>query len=147
MTRFMWCSTSSTVSSKSSRIFWMNVAELGDLLVVQAAGGLVEQEQPRLRDERACELDALLDPVRQRRRREQRAIAEPDDVEHLERLRLPHLPPAAVRADEHVLEHGHRPEELDVLERARDRPCARSCTRAALRIDEPSSSTSPESGL
>ena len=25
-----------------------------------------------------------------------------------------------MRADEHVVEHGHRPEELDVLERARD---------------------------
>ena len=94
--------------------------ELRDLLVIQPAGRLVEEEQPRLGDERAGQLDALLDAVRQRRSRKQRALAEPDDVEHLERLGLAHLPPAAVRADEHVLEHGHRPEELDVLERARD---------------------------
>ena len=93
--------------------------ELGDLLVVQPAGRLVEEEQPRLGDERPSKLHALLDPVRQRRRRKQRPLAEPDDVEHLQRLGLPHLPPASVRADEHVLEHGHRPEELDVLERAR----------------------------
>ena len=65
MTRFMWCSTSSTVSFSSSRSRRMNVGEPVDLLVVQAAGGLVEQQQPRLRDERARELDALQRPERQ----------------------------------------------------------------------------------
>ena len=94
--------------------------ELGDFLVVQAARGLVEEEQPRLCDERASELDALLDPVRQRRRRKQRAIAETHDVEHLVRLLLPHASTSPVRPDEHVLEHRHRAEELDVLERPRD---------------------------
>ena len=39
--------------------------ELLDLLVVQAARGLVEQQQPRLRDERARELDALQRAERQ----------------------------------------------------------------------------------
>ena len=95
-------------------------AELGDLLVVQPARGLVEEEEPWLRHERARQLDALLDAVGQRRGRELRALAESDDVENLERVRLAGAPPTAVRADEHVLEHGHRPEELDVLERPRD---------------------------
>ncbi len=96
------------------------LAELGDLLVVQPAGGLVEEKQARLRHERARELDALLDPVRERRRREERTVAEADDVEHLERVLLTGAAPSAVRPDEHVLEHRHRAEELDVLERPRD---------------------------
>ena len=45
------------------------LAELADLLVVEAAGRLVEQQQPRPRDQRAGELDALQRPVGQRRRR------------------------------------------------------------------------------
>ncbi len=95
-------------------------AELGDLLVVQSARGLVEQEQARPRDEGACELDQLLRPVGKRGSREVRELAQADDVEHVERVALARLPPARVRADEHVLEHGHRPEELDVLEGPRD---------------------------
>ena len=95
-------------------------AELGHLLVVQAAGGLVEQEQARLRDECARELDAFLRPVRQRCRREVRAILEPHHAEHCQRIALVRLSPQPVRADEDVLEHRHRPEELDVLEGARD---------------------------
>jgi hypothetical protein len=96
------------------------LAELPDLLVVEATRRLVEQEQPGLRDERAGELDALLDPVRKRRRREVRAVAQPHHVEDLERLRRSRVPAAAVSADEDVLEHRHRAEELEVLERARD---------------------------
>ena len=43
----------------------MKLAELVDLLVVQPAGRLVEQQQLRPRREGARELDALLRPVRQ----------------------------------------------------------------------------------
>ena len=50
-------------------------AELGDLLVVQATRGLVEEKESRLGDERASQLDALLDAVRERRSRELRALA------------------------------------------------------------------------
>jgi hypothetical protein len=50
-------------------------AEVSDLLVVQASGRLVEQEQARLRDERAGELHALLRAVRERRRRDLGALA------------------------------------------------------------------------
>ena len=41
-----------------------------------------------------------------------------------------------MRAEEHVLEHGHRPEELDVLEGAGD-PLPTILCAGALRIDEP----------
>ena len=49
MTIPMWCSTSSTVRSNSSRSERMVLAELVDLAVGQAAGGLVEHQQPRTR--------------------------------------------------------------------------------------------------
>ena len=96
------------------------LAEVGDLLVVQPAGRLVQQKEARLRHERASELDALLDPVRQRRCREERPVAEADDVEDLEGFLLTCAPPSAVRPDQDVVEHRHRAEELDVLERPRD---------------------------
>ena len=47
MTRPMWCSTSSTVRSKSSREPRDERAELRDLLVVQTARRLVEQQEAR----------------------------------------------------------------------------------------------------
>ena len=43
----------------------MSVAELLDLLVVEAAGRLVEQQQPRAGGERAGELDPLARAVRE----------------------------------------------------------------------------------
>ena len=49
-------------------------------------------------------------------------LAEPDDVERLERVPLLDPPTERVPADEDVLEDGHRPEEVDVLERPRDAP-------------------------
>ena len=53
-----------------------------------------------------------------------RTCVDADDLERLERLcahaRARLEARDGVRADEHVLEHGHRREELDVLERARD---------------------------
>ena len=93
-------------------------AELGDLLVVEPARRLVEQEQLGRGDEGAGELDALQcpkgrpdGPIRDR--------GQPDVVEHVARLRL-RVAAANVGADEDVIEHGHRLEELDVLERPGD---------------------------
>ena len=110
--------------SKSSRSLRMKRAELRDLLVVQAAGRLVEQQQLRLGDERARELDALQRAERQAGDRAVRDVGDADVVEDLERAAAAGAPGerlrARVRADEDVVEHGHRPEELDVLERARD---------------------------
>ena len=54
------------------------VAELVDLLVVETACRLVEQQQARLRDQRPCDLHPLLDPVRQRRRHVVGALPEAD---------------------------------------------------------------------
>src|SRR5918994_2107403 len=94
-------------------------AELLDLLVVQPAGGLVEQQQPRLRDEGARQLDALQRPEREARGGAKGERAPADVGDRVERPGLD-APAARVRPDEDVVEHGHRLEELDVLERAGD---------------------------
>ena len=86
ITRFMWCSTSSTVSRRSSRIRRMKLPSSADLLVVEPAGRLVEQQQPRPGGERAGDLDPLLRPVGERCRRPAGMLADTDVVEHLERL-------------------------------------------------------------
>ena len=90
--------------------------ELPDLLVVEPAGRLVEQEQPRPGRERAGQLDALLHAVRELARRPVRETGKTDVAEELARA------PAAARVapHQHVLQHGHRAKELDVLERPRD---------------------------
>ena len=102
----------------------MNDAELRDLFVIQAARRLVEQQQLRLGDQRARELDPLERPERQPRRRPSGDVGDPDVVEDLARAAADGAaakrPRAGVRADEHVVEHRHRAEQLDVLERARD---------------------------
>ena len=122
-------------------------AELLDLLVVEPARRLVEQQQLRLRHERAGELDPLQRPERQAGDRALDATcAEADVVERLERLGLD-VAAARVRADEHVLEHRHRPEELDVLEGARDPAARRSRARAASAAYSPANSTSPSFGV
>jgi hypothetical protein len=61
ITRLMWCSTSSTVMPSRSRMSRISSAERRQLLVVEAGGGLVEQQQLRLGGQRARQLDALLD--------------------------------------------------------------------------------------
>ena len=64
------------------------VAELLDLLVVEARRPARRAAAARgLRQQRAGDLDALLGPVRQRRRRLAGAAAEADVVERLERVR------------------------------------------------------------
>ena len=98
------------------------VTELLHLLVVETAGRLVEQQKPRLRSERTGDLDPLLDPIRQGGGALVGAITKADVVEGRTRLLLPDRAAARVRTDEDVLEHGHRREHVDVLERARDAP-------------------------
>ena len=79
----MWCSTSRIVRSKSLRIVRITSRELADLLVVQPAGRLVEQQEARLRDERARELDALQRPERQAAGEPVGDVGELDVVERL----------------------------------------------------------------
>src|SRR5438876_659733 len=81
------------------------------LLVVEPAGRLVEEQEPRARGQRAGELDALPSPVRKRGCEAARKRPEADDLERLVTV-------AAADAD--VLAHGHRVEELHVLEGAGD---------------------------
>ena len=141
MTRFMWCSTRSTVSSKSSRSFWMNVPSSPTsswLTRRPARRAGADAASPRARARARPASGSRTEAPRRGSARGPRA----------RRPRAPRrrsFSPAfaePVRADEHVLEHGHRPEELDVLERARDALADDPCGRR-FRIDEPSSSTSP----
>ena len=120
MTRFMWCSTRSTVSSKSSRIFWMKTPSSETSSWFSPPAGSSRRSSRGLATSARASSTRFWIPYGNAAAGNSARSREPDDVEDLERLGLPHLPPAAVRADEHVLEHGHRPEELDVLERARD---------------------------
>src|SRR5207302_557126 len=58
-------------------------AEFADLFVVEPAGGLVEQQQLRLGDERPGELDALQRAERQTGGRPVRDVADADVLENL----------------------------------------------------------------
>ena len=125
MTRFMWCSTSTTVSFSSSRSRRMKVASSSTSSWLSPPAGSSSRSEPRLRDERAGELDPLQRPERQARRR---AVGVRPRCRRTRASRARGARTARsgwkrrhrVRADEHVLEHRHRREELDVLERARD---------------------------
>src|ERR687887_221982 len=69
--------------------------ELVDALarrLVEVARGLVRQQQARLEDQRPCERDALLLAARKLARLVVEPVAEPDDLQHLLRLRLRLLP-------------------------------------------------------
>ena len=94
--------------------------ELLDLLVVQAAGGLVQQKQLRTATTSARASSTRFSVPNGSPATGRCAMRrEPDVVDRLARLRLA-AAAARVRADEHVVEHRHRLEELDVLERAGD---------------------------
>ena len=122
-------------------------AELGDLLVVQPAGRLVEQQEPRLRDKRARELDPLLDPVRQRRRREVRAIA------RARRRRAPRAPPSRPPSGRGRALPTSTFSSTDIVVKSwmfwnvRAIPLRTILYAGWRRIDLPSNATSPESGL
>ena len=100
------------------------VAERRYLLVAQAAGRLVEQQQARLGDERASQLDSLQRRVREARGAVPCQAAEVDELQHRQRtlpaVGLPEPVRPRMRADEDVLQHRHLREERDVLERACD---------------------------
>ena len=92
--------------------------------MVEPAGGLIEQEQRRLGDERTGELDPFERPEGEPARKPVAEVAEVEVVEHLQRLfsaaPLREGAQLRVRADEQVFEDRHVLEEHDVLEGARD---------------------------
>ena len=139
-------------------------AQAIDLLVIEAAGRLVEQQQLRLAGQRARQFDALLRAERQSRRparrRPRRARIPRSAPSARSRMRRScrrtigrasasaKNPPRARqwRADHHVLQHRHRAEQRQVLERARDavlrdvargRPTEAGGPRSGSRRDRP----------
>src|SRR5437660_5316697 len=107
------------------------------LLEVHPRHRLVEEEELWLHRERARQLDALLEPVRQGPRRRLADRGDLEEVDHaLDRRPVPDLPPLGaapaeartkaarahedVAADEHVVEYGQALEEGHVLEGAGD---------------------------
>ncbi len=113
------------------------LAELAHLVRAETPGGLVEQQQARLADERACERHALLhrvgergrqagrdvlaSQVRQRRERAlaQRALVAIGSRQAQEGARDTRAA-EALRADHHVLEHGQAWKQTHALQRARN---------------------------
>jgi hypothetical protein len=130
--------------------------EVRRLLRVHARRRLVEQEQLRLRRERARDLEAALVAVREVLPDLVVLAAKPRELEQLARTlpRLALLAPHArrprdraeeialeshVHADEHVLERSHVLKETDVLERAPDAPLRvrmRRLARHVLAVEE-----------
>ena len=142
----MWCSTSSTVRSNSSRRSRTSSRELVDLGVGQTRGGLVE----------AAAASGAPASARAISTRFKRAVGKPGGVavarwpsdsrsSSLDRVLAPGpdlLPAARVRTDHHVLHDGERGEQREVLERARDsawprrgRPAAAAGCRRRRRCD------------
>ena len=153
MTIPMWCSTSSTVRSRSSRSEHDQLAELVDLLVAEAAGRLVEHQQPRPLAERARDLDPLERAVGQPAGGPVGDVGEAEPLEHLvgllartsrssrrsrgqrQRRREEAGAAAVVRAEHHVVAHRQR-----VDQRRGSGTCARcrapaiSCARRAEQV-------------
>ena len=116
--------------------------ELVGLVRVHAGGGLVEQQQPRLRRERARHFEPALIAVGQVGCLRVALVGEAEEGEQVQRVlahaallarlaeralqhrareRLPHRRiGAAVLADHHGFQHREVREQPDVLERARD---------------------------
>ena len=108
-----------------------------DFRMVEPAGGFIEQQQFRRVGERARELDPFTNPERQRARRTVRNAFEAEfldqrvgalgDLSFLaprqrkaKRIGQKSAARHRVRADAHVLAHGHGRKQSDVLERPRD---------------------------
>jgi len=104
------------------------------LVFCQAPGDLVEQQQLRLRGQRARQLEALAIQESQRRRGPVRLRGQPGLLEHRMR-RLPRralgLAAAEAGRGHEVLEHGHRAEGLRHLVAAADAAAAASMRREA----------------
>ena len=138
------------------------VAELADLVLAQAAGGLVQHQQPRLAAQGARQLDALEHAVGQARRllvggvgqaqlldRAVGALAELALLAPLarqaERGGQEARAPVHVAAEHHVLAHGQRLHDPQVLEGAGD-PEPGDLVRAHASRSWPSKVSEPDWG-
>src|SRR3954469_7718164 len=112
-------------------------AEPSDFVVIETAGGLIKQQELRLRGERACELDALLRAEGEAAHRPSAYVGEVEigdqitcfadhrgfAASHCRKTQgITDEIAAALRvaADENIVEHGQMLEEGDVLECAPD---------------------------
>ena len=119
----------------------------------QAARDLVEEQQPRLGRQRACQFEALAFEQRQRARRGVGAAQHAEPVERLDGGRLddargrrpPRPPRSERRADEHVLEDGETLERTRDLRRCVRCPCGNGRGPHDAVTSTPSSVTVPES--
>src|SRR5687768_1976059 len=116
ITRFMWCSTSRTVASKSSRSCWTK----------RPSSPTSSWFSPRAR-----ELDPFQGPEGQAGGR---AVRETGEADVLEQLLGAAVAAPGLRTDLHVVEHGERRPERDVLEGARDPALDDSVHRRAEQI-------------
>ena len=109
-------STINTPRPRSSRTHLDRLQQIVRLALVHSGGGLVQKEEPRATCKRACDLDAALLAVRQRRRHALAIRSEPDLLQQRghgsQRLAAGH------GTDLHVLAHRHVAEQPDLLERA-----------------------------
>ena len=113
----MWCSTSSSVSSKSSRRLRIrSPSSSTSSWLSPPAGSSRSSRRGPAASARASSTRFRVPYESSRRRAGGRAARGRRSRAARGRSR----PRRACAADEHVLEHGHRAEQLDVLERARD---------------------------
>ena len=96
------------------------VAELFHLLVVRPPAGSSSNSRRGLAASARAISTRFWIRTEGQQRVHLRGPAEADVVERWPGLRLPERPAARVRADEDVLEHRHRREQVDVLKRAGD---------------------------
>jgi hypothetical protein len=141
MTRFMWCSTSRMVRSKSSRIRRTNAASCSTSSCERPPAGSSSSRR-RGPEASAPAVSTRLSVAYGSEPRALGDVADPDVVDDL----VDRAPPVAcVRADDDVLAHGHRLEELEVLEGARDAAATTRCGGVESSVS-PSKFSSPASG-
>ena len=158
----MWCSTSITaIEPRSAR---MQLAELAQLVRVEPACRLVEQQQLGLADQRARQRHALLHRVGQRRRQpvgdvlaaELRADAAARRSRSARSSRSERGSPSsalatparakALGADHHVLEHAQAGEQPHPLQRARDPDAGAGGSVRTRRASAPATRSCPTCG-
>ena len=104
--------------------------------LVERGERLVEQEQPRLRGERARQRDALRLAAGDGARASARGVPHVEAFEQRQRPLAPLAPRRAADRELDVLQRRHVREEREVLEDVADAPAAYGYVNAARRVEE-----------